>query len=174
MDNRLIMKKITGLLGVVLLVVIDQITKFLAITHLQNKEPIIIIKDVLKLMYLENTGAVFGILKNKIVIFVIITAITLAFIGYVYYRIPESKKYRPLKIILVLLSSGAIGNLIDRVMNNYVVDFIYFELIDFPIFNIADCYVTISAVLLLLYGLFYYSEEDLAFITYKKIKKKED
>ena len=75
--------------------------------------------------------------------------------------IPQERKFLPLDILCVLLLSGAIGNFIDRVSQSYVVDFIYFSLIDFPIFNVADCYVSISAVLLFILVLFYYKEEDL-------------
>ena len=56
--------------------------------------------------------------------------------------------------------AGAIGNLIDRISLKYVVDFIYFELIDFPIFNIADCYLTVSSFLLIILAIFYYKEND--------------
>ena len=74
---------------------------------------------------------------------------------------PREKKYLYLDYIIVLVVAGAIGNHIDRVINNYVVDFIYFSLINFPVFNIADCYVTVSMILLLILILFYYKDEDL-------------
>ena len=74
---------------------------------------------------------------------------------------PRQKKYLYLDYIIVLVVAGAIGNHIDRVLNNYVVDFIYFSLINFPVFNIADCYVTVSMILLLILILFYYKDEDL-------------
>jgi signal peptidase II len=63
------------------------------------------------------------------------------------------------------MAAGAIGNMIDRVLKHYVVDFIYFELINFPIFNVADCYVTISAALLIISIMFIYKEEDFKFIS---------
>ena len=63
--------------------------------------------------------------------------------------------------IIIFLSAGAIGNYIDRVSNNYVVDFIYFSLIDFPVFNVADIYVTVAIFFLLILILFYYKDEDL-------------
>ena len=66
---------------------------------------------------------------------------------------------------LVVLCAGAIGNFIDRIINGYVVDFIYFEIINFPIFNIADIYVCISVFLLLYLLIFHYKEEEL---TWKK------
>ena len=67
-------------------------------------------------------------------------------------------------IICILAVAGGIGNAIDRVRLNYVVDFIYFSLIDFPIFNVADCYVVICAILLIIFYLFYYKDEDFSFL----------
>ena len=71
-------------------------------------------------------------------------------------------------ILGVFIASGAIGNLIDRIVLKYVVDFLYFELIDFPVFNIADCYITISVIILAIMLIFYYKEEDIDLILKKK------
>ena len=68
----------------------------------------------------------------------------------------------------VLLAAGALGNLIDRMRYSYVVDFLYFKLIDFPVFNVADCYVTVGAVLLAVLILFVYKEEELGFLSLRK------
>ena len=84
-------------------------------------------------------------------------------IGLVYIffrRIPNERHYFPLNLIAVLFFAGAIGNFIDRLRFGYVVDFFYFCLIDFPIFNMADIYVVIAACLLIILGLFYYKDED--------------
>jgi signal peptidase II len=70
-------------------------------------------------------------------------------------------------VLLVLVASGAIGNMIDRLSQNYVVDFVYFSLINFPIFNVADIYVTCSTVGLILAILFYYKEDDFRFLSLK-------
>ena len=77
-----------------------------------------------------------------------------------YWRSPMEKKFHGARSIMILLASGAFGNLIDRLRLDYVVDFLYFELINFPIFNVADIYVTCGMALLIILGLFYYSEED--------------
>ena len=61
----------------------------------------------------------------------------------------------------MLIGAGAVGNFIDRMSNGYVVDFFYFKLINFPVFNVADIYVTLSAVFLVILLLFKYKEEDL-------------
>ena len=72
-----------------------------------------------------------------------------------------SRHYMPLRVCAVLIVSGALGNFIDRVRLDYVVDFLYFKLIDFPIFNVADIYVTVTTIFLFLLLCFYYKEEEL-------------
>ena len=80
---------------------------------------------------------------------------------YILGKMPKTNKNLPLNYIIVFLVAGAIGNYIDRIMNHYVVDFIYVSLINFPVFNVADCYVTVSVILLFVLIMFYYKDEDL-------------
>lgn len=157
------MKYIKGLLSIAVLVLLDQLTKYWAAATLKGKSPIVIWKDVFELQYLENRGIAFGLFQDKTIIFVISTLLILAVLAYFYYKVPETKKMLPLRITMIMLGAGAIGNLIDRVVNNFVIDFLYFKLIDFPIFNVADCYVTISLFALVILILFYYKEEELDF-----------
>ena len=89
---------------------------------------------------------------------------------YVMWKLPQEKKYVPLKVCLTLICAGAAGNFIDRVAMGYVVDFLYFKLIDFPIFNVADCYVTVSTIALAFLLFRYYSDEDLEVL---KLTRKE-
>lgn len=163
-------KYIVGFLGVLILVLLDQLSKLWAIRTLRMKEPIVIIKDVFELFYLENTGAAFGIMEHKTWFFIILTMIVLAFILYFYIKTPNTSRYFILRVIMIMIISGAIGNLMDRIRYNYVVDFLYFKLIDFPVFNIADCYVTISTILAAVFVLFVYKEEELS-IYYRKKKE---
>lgn len=168
------MKKFTkaiGLLLAAILVLIDQITKILASNYLKDGEPISIIKDVFSLHYLENTGAAFGIFKDQQLFFIIMTIMVLGVVLYAYLKLPETKKYRPLKYIMIFIIAGALGNFIDRILYNYVVDFFYFELINFPIFNMADCYVSLSAIVLVILFIFYYKEEDFYFLSFQKNSK---
>lgn len=79
-----------------------------------------------------------------------------------YCKMGSGRKWRPLQSAIVLIAAGAIGNMIDRFARGYVVDFFYFSLIHFPVFNVADCYVVVGAVIALLLLLFYYKEEDFA------------
>ena len=150
-----------GIIFFVLLVILDQLTKKWAVLFLKGQDPVILIKNVFQLYYLENHGAAFGILEGKSAVFICITMIILALIIYLYARIPFKRKYRILRIFMVLIAAGAVGNFIDRISQHYVVDFFYFNLINFPVFNVADIYVTLSAVFLVILLLFKYKEEDL-------------
>ena len=145
----------------VILTLLDQWTKSLVVHHLKDQSDIILIPGIFRLHYLENRGAAFGILQGKKIFFVFFTLVVLCLIAYLYLkRIPDDKKFRPMDGICILFFAGALGNFIDRVFRNYVVDFFYFKLIDFPVFNVADIYVTVAAFAMIILGLFYYKEED--------------
>lgn len=158
---------------ILVLIIIDQYTKHLAVLHLKDKPAFSIIDGVFELQYLENRGAAFGMLQNQKNFFLLITCIVLVAICYILVKIPEDKKYNILHILLVLIASGAIGNMIDRIRLEYVVDFFYFVLINFPIFNMADIYVSVACVLLAVVMLFVYKEEDLDFLSFPTKKTNE-
>ena len=82
-------------------------------------------------------------------------------------ELPADKKYIYLKLLCFLITAGGIGNLIDRVRLDYVIDFIYFAPIDFPVFNVADIYVSVGMVFLFIVVLFYYKDEDFEFLKWK-------
>ena len=151
-----------------LLIWLDQWTKKLALAHLKDQPEIVIWKGVFELRYLENRGAAFGMLQGRQVFFFLVAVIVLAGVGYAFYRMPFNRHYLPLWACLVLLVSGALGNMIDRISRQFLVDFLYFSLIDFPIFNVADCYVTVSAILLVFLVTWRYDEGDLAVFSWKK------
>lgn len=170
--NRVIKRGVIGGIVSVLLVVLDQITKHLAVVHLKNQPDIVLWEGVFELQYLENRGAAFGIMQGQKIFFVIFTSIAMVAIAWFFLKkIPDAKRYRFFDIICVLLFAGAIGNFIDRIRLNYVIDFFYFSLIDFPIFNVADIYVTVAAFAMILLGLFYYKDEDYDLIFPPKNKK---
>ena len=139
----------------------DQWTKFLAVMHLKDSPAYVIIKNVFELHYLENQGAAFGILQNQQWFFLIGGIAVLIGAAFIYIRMPHTRRFTLLRICLILIVSGAIGNMIDRVRLQDVVDFFYFKLIDFPIFNVADIYVTVAAISLIILILFYYKEEEI-------------
>ena len=141
--------------------------------HLKDKPAFSVIDGVFELNYLENRGAAFGMLQNQKGFFILISCIVLMAICYILFKMPEDKKYNIMHILLVLIASGAVGNMIDRIRLEYVVDFFYFVLINFPIFNMADIYVTVACVLLSVTLLFFYKDEDLDFLSIRPKKVRE-
>lgn len=166
--NKKVKSFLTGGISCLLLVLLDQFTKRLAVLYLMDKKPKILIDGVFEMRYLENRGAAFGMFQNQQIFFYIITVVILAGIFYCYGRLPVKRRYLPLKICAVGLTAGAIGNFIDRFVQGYVIDFLYFSLINFPVFNVADCYVTIFTALLAYLILFVYKDEDFLFFNRKK------
>ncbi len=152
----------TGAVCFVLLVLADRLTKVLAVARLKGNEPVNIIGEAFQLYYLENHGAAFGILQGRRIAFIFITVAVLAVIAYFYARMPFRPKYRLLRILMVFIAAGAVGNFIDRVRQGYVVDFFYIKLINFPIFNVADIYVTVCIIVLVLYLLFRVKDDDMS------------
>ncbi|WP_026528906.1 signal peptidase II [Butyrivibrio sp. VCD2006] len=162
---------IIDLISILVLIAIDQFTKLLAVEKLQDQDSVVLIKGVLELTFLKNYGAAFGILQNQKIFFVMIAIMIIVVIAYILFQLPLEKKYTILQIILVMIAGGAAGNMIDRVRNDYVVDFISFVIINFPIFNVADIYVTVSTILFIILFLFYYKEKDFDFLSFKQQKK---
>lgn len=154
--------------GCVLLIILDQVTKILALQNLKGQNPVTLIPDVFQLFYVENRGAAFGILQNRQWIFLIITVIVLAALIWALPKIPQERHFLPLTLCLSFVGAGAVGNMIDRIFRGYVVDFFYFKLIDFPVFNVADIYVTTAAIILIVLIVFLYKEEDFDRIFSKK------
>mgnify|MGYP002538218277 FL=1 len=145
------------------LVLLDQYTKLLAVAHLKGKTPFVILDGVFELLYSENRGAAFGMLQGKQGFFFVIGTVVVAAAIYVMWRMPgwSSLRYLGLRMCTILITAGALGNMVDRTTQGYVVDFLYFKLIDFPIFNVADIYVSVGTAVLIILILFYYKEEEL-------------
>lgn len=167
-DNKIKIKFILFFVISAIAVFIDRYTKILAVENLKGKPSYILIKGVFEFLYSENRGAAFSILQGKQWFFYIVTLLVLLVIYYIVYKLPFEKKYMPLFYILCFIFAGALGNFIDRVMYAYVVDFIYISLINFPIFNMADIYISIATTVLIVCLLFIYKEEDFRFIKNKK------
>lgn len=136
---------------IVLLIGIDQVSKLWAINSLKNIKSIPVIENVFNLTYVENRGAAFGILQNNQWIFVIVAVLASAF--GIYYL--HNKKVNTVgKCGILLIISGALGNLIDRVRLGYVVDFFDFTIVWEYVFNIADVFVVVGTILLCIYIMF--------------------
>ena len=149
---------------VLCLTFLDQLTKHLAMIHLKDQPAIPLIKGVLELQYLENRGAAFGILQNQKVILLIVSVLFIGVILFFLNKVPDTSRYMILHVLAAAVIAGGVGNMIDRFRQGYVVDFIYFSLIDFPIFNVADIYVVKATILVFVLLLFVYKDEELKFI----------
>lgn len=131
---------------------IDLITKRMAVVYLQG-DSFPIIKDILHFTYVENTGAAFGIFKGGRVFFVITTVVILAVV--IFLLIKWKPQQTLVKMSAALVMAGAVGNLIDRIYHGFVVDFIDFRVINYPVFNIADCCVVVGAILFAVWVIFF-------------------
>lgn len=130
---------------------LDRISKLWALAGLKSSSGIVVIKDFFGFEYLENRGAAFGILQNKLWLLVIITIFVTS--GMVYYLIKYKPTSKLLRIAMAMIVAGAIGNLIDRVYYNFVVDFIlvhYKNVYYFPTFNVADIFVSVGTFFLII------------------------
>ena len=137
---------------IILLIGIDQISKLLALNYLKDIRSIPIIQNVFHLTYVEKRGAAFGMFQNNQIIFIIVALV--ASIYGLYYL--HTKKVDTVgKVGILLIISGAIGNLIDRVRLGFVVDYFDFRIIWEYVFNIADIFVVLGTILLCIYILFY-------------------
>lgn len=132
-------------------VIADRLTKLWAIDVLKGGPSITVIKDFFTFEYLENRGAAFGMLQNKQWFFIVITIIVISIM--LIYLIKKKPTFKLTSISMAMIIAGAIGNLIDRIQYNYVVDFImlhYKDVYYFPTFNVADIFVTVGTALLLI------------------------
>lgn len=155
----------------ILLILFDQWTKALAYGILRTNGPRILIPGVFQLYYSENRGAAFGILQGQRWFFFAVAAIVILAILFLLFRLPAGTRYLPLYAAMVLLTAGAAGNVVDRLFRGFVVDFFYFYLIDYPIFNVADCYVVVAAALFIILTCFFYKEDELSFLSGRKNQK---
>lgn len=135
---------------------IDQITKLLVLSNLRGRSPVIIIENLLSFAYVENRGAAFGILQNKKWFFVLVTIISVIILLYILIS-----QYKTMSMWLLaalsLILGGTIGNFIDRMRLGFVVDFISVRILNrfnFAVFNLADSFIVIGAIMLMLYILF--------------------
>ena len=141
----------------VVLIIVDQVTKYLTRAHIAPGESLPFIPRVLELTFIKNTGAAWSILEKHTWLLSVVSAlIVLAILWLVY------KKFFTNRIGMfaaTLIVAGGVGNLIDRVALRYVTDMIKTIFMDFPVFNFADCCITVGVVLLIIYILFFYTEE---------------
>lgn len=156
-----LIKYVIPLLAAGILIFIDQITKYFVITNMTPNKPYPMIENIFELRYITNSGTAWGLFAgmNMHTFFIVMTVILMSVMVYAYIRLSVHRKYMPLNITLVILFAGAVGNMIDRIRLHYVIDFLYFKLINFPIFNVADIYVVVGMFMLAYLILFRYQDE---------------
>lgn len=135
-------------------VILDQVSKLLVVNYLKPIDSITLIKNVLKLTYLENTGAAFGTFTDNRVVFMTLSVVIIAVLAFVVWRFHGQNKL--FDICMGLILGGGVGNMIDRIRLGYVVDFIDFCAFDFwkYVFNIADSAVVIGCMIAIVYVIF--------------------
>ena len=133
-----------------LIVLFDQLSKYLANLHLNGNATFHVIPNIISFHYHENKGAAWGILSDHRWVFMLISSIAIvAILVFLFLTRKDSQSFL-FKLSLAFFAGGGIGNMIDRIFLGYVIDFLQFEFIDFPIFNVADSFITIGAALMIL------------------------
>ena len=159
---------ILPIIAVVILILLDQGTKFWALASLKPIHNMTLVEGFMDLTFVENRGVAFGMFSGQRWFILLLTGIIAAGLIWFYKAMPKKKEYFPLRVSLVMVLSGAVGNIIDRLFRGYVVDFFEFTFFEWPVFNVADIYVVVGVTLLALMILFVVKDEDLDF------KKKKD
>lgn len=145
------------ILMIAVLIGIDQLSKLWVLGKLKGIGSIPIIENVFHLTYVENRGAAFGMLQNNQIIFIIV-ALTASIFGLYYLNTNKNLNLLG-KSSIILIISGALGNLIDRVRLGFVVDYFDFRFIWEYVFNIADVFVVVGTIMLCIYILFFEEEK---------------
>ncbi len=135
-----------------ILVIIDQLTKYLTVQNIALYDQVDFIPGFMSWTYIQNTGAAWSILEGQMWFFYLVTVIVSAVILYFLYT--EGKKDRIFGTILAIILGGTLGNFIDRLLYQYVIDMIKVEFISFPVFNVADSFLTVGVTLLFVYSLY--------------------
>lgn len=151
-------------LWIAVLIAFDQYTKHLAVRYLKDEPALPLWKNVFELDYLENRGSAFGLFQNKKIFLLIVGVLFMVIVFSVLVKLPQSRRFLCLHVLLGCLIAGGIGNMIDRFVQGYVVDFFSFVLIHFPVFNVADIYIVVSAFLLAFLFIFVYQEKETEFL----------
>ncbi len=132
-----------------LLIVLDQYSKYLATAHLIGKGTVVVIPYFLGLRYVENTGAAFSMLSDSTGFLIAVTSVALVVLGFFLYVKKYGEPFE--RFCFVLIFAGGVGNLIDRVARGFVVDYFEFLFMNFAVFNVADVYVCTGIALYTVY-----------------------
>ena len=146
---------VIGLLLILGLIVLDQISKVIIVLTMNKGQSIKIINDFFYITSHRNTGAAWGVLEGKMIVFYIMTLVALGMFGYMFYTMYKKKGWI-LDTALVCVIAGTIGNFIDRLFRKEVVDFLDFKIFgyDYPIFNVADILLVTGVIAFMIYMIF--------------------
>lgn len=139
-----------------LFLIADQLTKLATVTFLDKYESVNIIGGFLKFTHVHNTGGPWSIFDGTPYVFIIMTVVIFV-LGFWYFKKNPPQNLLG-KISLCFIAGGALGNFADRIFRGYVVDMIDVNLFDYPVFNVADCFIVIGAILMCVYILFFTKE----------------
>ena len=139
-------------LGIFIIAILDQTAKLFAAGLLPSVKTVSLIENVFHLTYVENTGAGFGAFSGYTWFLIALTLLVI--IAVVAFVVTKRPKNRVFITALTFMMGGAVGNVVDRIRLGYVIDFFDFCLIDFPVFNVADCFITVGAVIFAVYVIF--------------------
>lgn len=160
MKRKTILTIIVEVLLILVFVSVDLLTKTFIYEPINAGAPdIVLINNILKFTAVQNTGASFGIFKGNAIILAIISLIIIIVVFIIQMFSLTKLKDKTFRFGLILIVAGGIGNIVDRFLLGHVRDFIYFELIYFPVFNIADSCLTIGCVLIIIYVIIYYVKD---------------
>ena len=165
---------ILPLIIIAVLVLVDQLIKLVVVDKIELAKEVPVIGDAVVITYLKNTGAAWSFMSGKTIILVIISVIVIGALGYFYKNLLADDKYRILRICIIFIVGGAIGNMIDRIRLGYVVDYIYFKIIHFPVFNFADICVTVCMFLMVILLLFKFDSKDMMVLIGEKPEDSKD
>jgi len=138
-------------LGAMILITLDQLVKLWAIANLQGQPERPLIQGFLHLIYVENTGAAFGFLADfggAQVLLSVVKVVFMVLIVMYFAILPQKARFTFIRVPIAMIFAGGVGNLIDRIRLGFVVDMFAFRFIDFPVFNVADIYVTVGVFVL--------------------------
>lgn len=143
-----------------ILIGLDQATKYLALVNLKPIGSMVLIDGFMDLTFVKNPGVAFGMFSGQRWFILLLTGLITAALVYFYMKLPKTKEYQYVRMTMVLIFAGAIGNMIDRIFRGYVVDFFEFTFFSWPVFNVADIYVVIGVIVLAFLILFVIKEPD--------------
>lgn len=152
----------------IVLILLDQGTKLWALTSLKPIHSMTLVEGFMDLTFVENRGVAFGMFSGQRWFILLLTAVITVVLVCFYRSLPRKKEYRAVRVSILLILSGAVGNIIDRLFRGYVVDFFEFTFFEWPVFNVADIYVVAGVILLAFLLIFVIKDEDIT------LKRKKD